>query len=769
MAEMPKKQKEIKIIDNPVEAVRKLPDVYIGALGNAGYINMYREIVQNSLDEIIKGNTLDKNIIISFDERTHTCIVEDNGQGIEINMLVPVFSILHSSSNYDKKEGSGEYSSGKNGMGATITNYLSKFFVVESYRPNGEAGKVEFNEGVLSPKGLQKIKPKKGKHGLITSFAPSEMMGYITVTIDEIYNITWLITHLCVIGTRILFNTIDRMGRTNKVIIENKNGIFELIDNICEKKVFTPAYFCNDNGTMKAEVLFSYDVANMDDPEILGFANMCPTSAGTHIDGFLDAIVKYFRDYMNKIYLANSKKLQVNAQDIRTGLRAVISVFHVNPLFTGQSKQIFSKEDMKPYIYQLTLNSLDEWAKNNPGDLQKVCKYLKEVCEIRIKSDKEKIKMSDKYVSSAVTGLPAKYKKPNGKGDFEFWIVEGDSCASAMENNRDKMHQSVFPIRGKIINAFTTPTKKYFENEEVASIFKICGYNGYQKKFNPDDFKPSKVVIAADGDPDGAHIQCLLFGLFLRYLPFVIEQGKLYAANPPLYGISIGKNKMKFFENNIDYIEYVQSVFCKENTICNMNGKKYTKQAITKILYDNMDYISLMSKACNTFAIDYDLLETILYNMNLGIGSRKFKSAIEKKFKFVKVINQNGVTIIDGLVGRFYQMVFCDDRLFSMCKELIELINHSDKFYMVNGQVVTLLGLMNLFSKFEPKNITRYKGLGEMPPKMLGESTVIPGMGRTLKRYTIGDCKKELKYITELQSDKSAFISGIKVRKEDIV
>src|SRR5699024_2086639 len=109
---------------------------------------------------------------------------------------------------------------------------------------------------------------------------------------------------------------------------------------------------------------------------------------------------------------------------------------------------------------------LDEWAKNNPGDLQKVCKYLKEVCEIRIKSDKEKIKMSDKYVSSAVTGLPAKYKKPNGKGDFEFWIVEGDSCASAMENNRDKMHQSVFPIRGKIINAFTTPTKKYFENEE---------------------------------------------------------------------------------------------------------------------------------------------------------------------------------------------------------------------------------------------------------------------------------------------------------------
>lgn len=340
VAETPNKQKEIQIIDDPVEAVRKLPDVYIGALGNAGYLNMVREIIQNSLDEIIKGNTLDKDIIISYDERNHVIIVEDNGQGIDLNMLEAVFSVLHSSSNYDKKEGSGEYSSGKNGMGATITNYLSKFFIVESYRPDGTAAKVEFAEGRINNKGLQKINLKNsnkhGKHGLITTFAPSDMMGNITVTADEIQNLIWLVTHLCVIGTRVIYNAIDSMGRPRKVVIDNKNGIFELINGICEKKVFNPMYFTEDNGTMKVEVLFSYDVANMDDPKILGFANMCPTSAGTHIDGFLDAIVKYFKDYMNKIYLANSKKLQVNAQDIRTGLRAVISVFHVKPMFTGK-------------------------------------------------------------------------------------------------------------------------------------------------------------------------------------------------------------------------------------------------------------------------------------------------------------------------------------------------------------------------------------------------------------------------------------------------
>ena len=265
-----------------------------------------------------------------------------------------------------------------------------------------------------------------------------------------------------------------------------------------------------------------------------------------------------------------------------------------------------------------------------------------------------------------------------------------------------------------------------------------------------------------------AHIQCLVFGLFLRYLPFVIEQGKLYAANPPLYGVSLGKNKMKFFTDNIQYVEYVQSVFCKENIVSNMKNKPYTKQQITKILYDNIDYIKIMNHVCSTYAVDPTLMEFILYNMNLGIDSAKFKSAIEKQFRFVKVAKENGVIILRGLVGSRYQTVFCNQRMFTDCARLIEMINNSDKFYMVNGIQMTLLGLMNLFNEFEPKNLTRYKGLGEMPPKMLGESTVLPG-GRTLKQYTIEDCKKELKYITELQSDKAIFSRGIKIRKEDII
>ena len=302
MHEKINQQKDIKVIEDPVEAVRKLPDVFIGSLNNAGFLNMYREILQNSLDEIVKGNTLDKNIIISFDARTHTVIIEDNGQGIPLDKLIPVFSTLYSSSNYDKVEGSGDYSSGKNGMGATITNFLSRFFIVESYRIDGTAAKVEFEEGRINSKGLQSIKCPPGKHGLVTTFEPTAMMGLIDVDDIQIEALTWQLCHLCSVGTRVIYNAITPTGMKRKAIIENKQGIFEMLGNICSKPLFEPIYFVQDNGSMLFECLFTYDIDNMDDPYILSFANMCPTNGGTHVDGFIDSMIKYFRDYMNKIY-----------------------------------------------------------------------------------------------------------------------------------------------------------------------------------------------------------------------------------------------------------------------------------------------------------------------------------------------------------------------------------------------------------------------------------------------------------------------------------
>ena len=759
------KQDEIKIIENEVEAVRKLADVYIGALGNDGFLNMVREIVQNSLDEIIKGNTLDLNIHVSYDEKTHIVIVEDYGQGIDHNVFVQVFSVLHSSSNYDKVEGSGRFSSGKNGMGGTITNFLSKFFIAESYRMDGTAKMAEWHEGKLVSE--KNIKCPKGKHGMKVTFAPSDMMGEITVTVGEIGRLLWLLCNMSKIGTTIHYSAIDIHGKTHKNKIVNTRGMSELYDSICAKQLTVPISFMETDGTMKLECMLSYDLNDMNpEPIIMSFANTCPTSGGTHVDGVMDAFVKYFREYMNKIYLANNNKLTVTIQDIRTGLRGVISCYHLFPMFTGQSKDIFSEKSMFEYAKEVTTRQLNAWASSNPTDLQKIAKYLKSICEIRTKMDGEKVKINDKYEVSAVTGFSSKYKKPNGKGPFEVIFVEGDSAAN--ENSRDKETQGLMPLRGKIPNPITTPPAKFFANEEIASAVHIFGYKGYQKVFDPDKFKPEKVIILTDADADGDHIASLLCLMFIRYFPFVITSGKLYRATPPLYGLSLGNGKMKYFIDNADYLDYVYDTFVKKYDVRTAKNKPISKKDLNFILERNMDYFKEITRICNIHSLDPHLLETVLSNRNLLKDSSKFKRAIEKLYKFVTVGKMNGVTYINGLVNSKIQNLFCNDILFTDSSKLLKMIETSEVNYIINGQPATLYDLMRSFREFEP--LTRYKGLGEMPTKELATSTIMPGYGRVLKQYTIDDVAKQLKYVREVQSSKDVFVKNVgTIRKEDIV
>lgn len=269
----------------------------------------------------------------------------------------------------------------------------------------------------------------------------------------------------------------------------------------------------------------------------------------------------------------------------------------------------------------------------------------------------------------------------------------------------------LFPVRGKIPNALVTPVKKFFENEEIAGLFKIMGYNGYQRNFDPDKFKPSKVVVATDADADGSHIQGLFLILFLKYLPFALNQGKVYCAIPPLYGINVGKGKMKFFADNIEYVEYVQNIYCKDHEIYNIKKKKLTKTEIVRLLYNNIDYLKHLLHVANTYAIDPEFLEFLLYHRKLEF--KKFKAEVEKAYRFTKVTKENGIIMIHGLVGALYQTVFFNDRLLNECKEVIKLIERSDEYYIINNQKTTLYGLMKGFSDYEPTGLTRYKGLGK--------------------------------------------------------
>lgn len=202
---------------------------------------------------------------------------------------------------------------------------------------DGTAGRVEFKEGHVTSKGLQIIKCPPGKHGLKTFFAPSDMMGEITVDDQQVARMLWEQCLIYPIGTRIIYNGISPMGEKRKAVYTNNRGIYEMLETICEKPLFEPIYFSSDNSTMAFECLFTYDLQNMTDPIIMAFANMCHVSEieSKHVVAFINALSQYLRKYMNEIYLAGNKKLQVNLQDIKTGLRAIVVCKHIHPLFTG--------------------------------------------------------------------------------------------------------------------------------------------------------------------------------------------------------------------------------------------------------------------------------------------------------------------------------------------------------------------------------------------------------------------------------------------------
>lgn len=697
---------ELKTLKSFVEAVRQMPGMYIGYTGNRGFINMIREIFQNSVDEMMKASSPCDRIFVTYDENTNETIIEDNGRGIPFNDIIRVYTSEHTSSNYEKKLG--EYSSGTHGVGGKVTNALSSKFKVESYIL-GEARRMEFKEGFPVYENPKKISNKNNKQGTIVSFIPCKaIMGEITTSADDVLELLNCILPLVTIGGRIEFIGIKRDGTINKTVLINTDGIMGRLRQIATNPLTTPIEIHADTGTMKADIGFTYDSNNLDTERIISYSNFCPMMGGTHEDGFKLGITNFFRKYMNNIYLANTKnkKLSIVNNDILTGLSAVISVSHLHPMFTGQAKDMLANEDMKPFIKDLVIKALEDWTKSNPQDLQKVCKYIKEVAEIRLKSEEGKVKLTSRYEASSISGMPKKYTKPVIMKDPELFIVEGDSANGSAKNIRAK-NQALYPIRGKLPNAFTTPRAKFLSNAEVSGIITITG-GGYGKNFNLKKVPWKYVIFMCDADIDAAQIKALLLKLYLLYMPQMIEDGRVYAAVPPLYGIE-RKSGTTYLTDKMDYTIHIQKEFSRTHTVSSMRGKVLTQKQLTKVLYDNSEYLYDIKTISERYKVDPKLLEFVVINKDLPYT--KFKKLVESNYQFIKVNKKNGIIVVEGLHNKLIQTIVFSTQFLNDIKVIEKYIkNNESMYYKLNGVPCSLYDLLDEFEKSSPSNIARYKG-----------------------------------------------------------
>lgn len=766
---------DIKTLKDFVTAVRKRPGMYIGHVGTKGFKNMQREIFQNAIDQILDETSPGSFFTFFYDERTLETRVTDNGKGLPFDDIIRILTTNHTSKNFEKKLG--EFSSGLHGSGAKIVNALSTVFVVESYRYDGKAVKIEFNKGYPTTKNLVNIPNKEKYQGTSIYFIPDpEIMGDINLEWKSIYSLIKQIISLTPLGSYCDFTAIDINGKkfTEKII--NKDGIITDLIMKTNRPINRPIVFSANDGYRKLDVAFCYDsgdeITGADtNANITSFANFCPTLGGTHVDGCLEGICRWFTTYMNNIYLANQKKkdkLKITYNDIKSGLNIMISAAHLDPIMVGQSKELLSNDDMIGFCKDVILKGLDEWSKSNPQDLAKLAKFFKDMAEIRISTEVSKAKVATKYQKNPISDLPAKYKRPLGNKDIELIIVEGDSALGTVELARDRNTQGLFPIRGKISNAFKMSRAKFFENEEVQAITRIILGSDYKKGFTLDDVKVSKVIFMADADVDGFHIAALLERMFVMYFPQMITAGMVYKAVPPLYATKEGK-KNKFFTEQIDITKYIQKVFLSKNTFCDLNKKPVESKNITIFFLRNVEYIYFLEKSADTYSINYNFLELVLFSyvQNKGFDFKKLKKLITSHYRFMDVYNENGTIVIRGTI-EMSNLIICDERFVNDCRNIIDIIKENDSFYyLINGKKMSIYDIMKLYDASTPSNIQRFKGLGEMDEDELAESTLYPGSDRTLIRYTIDDLKETLNIIREYESNTKKILEDIGIVTRD--
>lgn len=422
---------QIKTLKDWCTSVKMRPSYHCGGLNERGFKSLQREVFQNSIDQVVMETSPATYVYFYYNEQTLETIVEDNGLGFPFEDIERIVTKPNTSKNYEKKDG--DFSSGYNGAGLKITAALSAKLIAESYRYDGTAVRLTVIEGYpakfKNKPNPEPIPNKNHKQGARITFWPNtDVLGEINLPWQEIYDLIVKILARTPIGTTCKFEAVDKNGVTHKEDIINKDGIFTDIIAMSNTPICKPIEVFNNNGKYRLHAGFVFDGG--DNPSGLvrsvSFCNMCPTIAGTHIDGTVEGISKWFTKYMNDIYLTNSKgKVKVTLSDVRSNIIVSIAADALEPVFVGQAKEQLANKEMVPFCRDTVMKGLDEWAKANPNELLKICKYLKEVAEIRAKNDKVKETIVNKFQANAVTGYPAKFARPI-KEKKEFIIVEGD-------------------------------------------------------------------------------------------------------------------------------------------------------------------------------------------------------------------------------------------------------------------------------------------------------------------------------------------------------
>ena len=766
----------IKVLEG-LEAVRKRPSMYIGNVGIEGLHHLVYEVVDNSIDEAMAGYCTNIKVII---HTNMSVSVEDDGRGIPVEMHekehIPaaevVMTKLHAGGKFDKD--SYKVSGGLHGVGISVVNALSENLEMEVYK-NGKIYYQRYSKGLKQCE--LKITGSTEKHGTKIIFTPDfEIMNENDFNYDKL---SLRMRELAFLNRGIRI-TIEDERSAEKDDFCYEGGLVSFVEYLNRRytPVHNPIHIEGDKDNVQVDVAIQYNDTFKE--KIYSFANNINTiEGGFHLSGFKSALTRSLNNYAASGNLPKNKQnVKISGDDVREGLTAVISVKIMDPQFEGQTKTKLGNSEVKGIVESLVNEKLSFFLEENPSISKKIIMKAVDAARARdaAKRARELARKKGTLLDSTLPGKLAECQYADPK-ERELFLVEGDSAGGSAKQGRDRRFQAILPLKGKILNVEKARFDKILRSEEIKNVFTVLGTGAGKEEYDIEKIRYHKIVIMTDADVDGSHIRTLLLTFFYRQMPDLISKGFLYIAQPPLFRVGKGKNGI-YLKDEYEYRDYLVKRVCEhKNVFINKTEEPLSDDALYLFLKDLTEFYSSVEHL-ERRKFDSDLL---IFLIKQGVRDKFFLENREKMDSLKIILNEKGYKTgeieFDEERG-IYEMDIIEkekteddiknsgitDMLLNVGKNLISnsdyqmMIRNYDKIKHLDISPFIVCPVNSLDKKIsfsrridffkymmeEAKkgiNIQRYKGLGEMNPLQLWETTMNPEK-RVMLQVKIDDAEK---------------------------